>query len=84
MSTKLLISFLFLKLVASYENDFIFNGFGGSNLSLNGTAEITSRGLVQLTNNSKVASGRAFYLSPFTSRTLAVSLCLSLPLLCFQ
>lgn len=41
---------LLLNLVASSEDDFIFNGFSGSNLSVDGVASITSDGLLQLTN----------------------------------
>jgi len=60
MLAKFLILFLVLKLVASSEKDSIFNGFSRMNLTLKGIAEITSGGLVQLTNDTKVASGRAF------------------------
>ncbi|ONK61973.1 uncharacterized protein A4U43_C08F35500 [Asparagus officinalis] len=67
MLTKFLIPLLLIQLVSSSKNDFIFKGFNATNLSLNGVAEITSDGLVQLTNNTANAVGRAFYpfLLPF-------------------
>ncbi|XP_074559925.1 L-type lectin-domain containing receptor kinase SIT2-like [Curcuma longa] len=47
---------------------FIFNGFGGgggANLTLDGLANVTSAGLLMLTDDrSEQASGRAFYPSP--------------------
>ncbi|CAA2973567.1 L-type lectin-domain containing receptor kinase -like [Olea europaea subsp. europaea] len=43
---------------------FKFNGFRSANLSLNGIAGITSRGLLQLTNATRQEVGQAFYPSP--------------------
>ncbi|XP_009419258.2 L-type lectin-domain containing receptor kinase IV.1-like [Musa acuminata AAA Group] len=50
---------------ASYDVGFVFDGFtGGANLSLNGYAEVTSDGLLKLTNFTPEATGHAFYPSP--------------------
>ncbi|XVF05467.1 hypothetical protein REPUB_Repub05bG0174600 [Reevesia pubescens] len=46
------------------ENQFIFNGFNGANLHLNGIAKIQSNGLLELTNTSKRQIGRAFFPFP--------------------
>lgn len=62
----LLISFFPLRSTAS---QFIFNGFTASNLSLNGLSEITSNGLLLLTNNTIEAMGHAFYPSPINFKT---------------
>lgn len=45
-------------------NGFIFNGFTNSNLVLSGIAQITSSGLLQLTNYSKESLGHAFHPTP--------------------
>ncbi|THU46828.1 hypothetical protein C4D60_Mb09t09000 [Musa balbisiana] len=50
--------------LAGGNHDFVFNGFGGSNLTLGGVASITSGGLLMLTNNTKEKMGHAFYPSP--------------------
>ncbi|KAL8141028.1 hypothetical protein V2J09_007049 [Rumex salicifolius] len=44
--------------------DFVFNGFQGANLKLNGGANIHSNGLLQLTNFSFQQKGHAFFPSP--------------------
>ncbi|XXG54531.1 hypothetical protein AAC387_Pa03g2383 [Persea americana] len=44
--------------------DFAYNGFHGSNVSLNGVATITPDGLLMLTNRSERQIGRAFYPAP--------------------
>ncbi|KAG5566954.1 hypothetical protein RHGRI_002493 [Rhododendron griersonianum] len=46
------------------ENQFVYNGFKGANISLDGVAKIHSNGLLQLTNFSKYQIGRAFYKHP--------------------
>nr|XP_010923243.2 L-type lectin-domain containing receptor kinase IV.1-like [Elaeis guineensis] len=61
VSKILLVIFLLLKLVASSDHEIIFNGFTGANLSLNGLAQITSGGLLMLTNNTKEGQGHAFH-----------------------
>ncbi|KAI8573930.1 hypothetical protein RHMOL_Rhmol01G0314200 [Rhododendron molle] len=45
------------------ENQFLYNGFDGANIHLDG-AKIHSNGLLQLTNTSKQQIGRAFYQLP--------------------
>ncbi|KAM5560187.1 hypothetical protein ABKV19_021381 [Rosa sericea] len=43
-----------------------FNGRSGLNLSLDGIAEITPKGLLKLTNDTRQKSGHAFYPNPVT------------------
>ncbi|XP_024162421.2 L-type lectin-domain containing receptor kinase IV.1 [Rosa chinensis] len=43
-----------------------FNGRSGLNLSLDGMAEITPKGLLKVTNDTKQKSGHAFYPNPVT------------------
>ncbi|XP_058201949.1 L-type lectin-domain containing receptor kinase SIT2-like [Rhododendron vialii] len=45
------------------ENQFVYNGFDGANVHLDG-AKIHSNGLLQLTNTSRRQIGRAFYQLP--------------------
>ncbi|MCO5579609.1 hypothetical protein L7F22_033466 [Adiantum nelumboides] len=52
--------------VAAESTSFVFNGFQGNNISLNGVAEIHDR-LIKLTNAS-YHFGRAFYSSPLLMR----------------
>ncbi|XP_050236294.1 L-type lectin-domain containing receptor kinase SIT2-like [Mercurialis annua] len=59
-------------LVFSQEIDqFIYNGFKGANLSLNGAAKIHPNGLLELTNTSHQQIGHAFF--PFPMRFNSVS-----------
>ncbi|GLT38945.1 hypothetical protein SLA2020_131600 [Shorea laevis] len=44
--------------------NFTYNGFRSVNLSLDGVAEVTSNGLLKLTNGSGQQQGHAFYFSP--------------------
>ncbi|GLT59341.1 hypothetical protein SLA2020_321640 [Shorea laevis] len=44
--------------------NFTYNGFRLANLSLDGLAEVTSNGLLRLTNNTRQQKGHAFYSSP--------------------
>ncbi|GLT59340.1 hypothetical protein SLA2020_321650 [Shorea laevis] len=44
--------------------NFTYNGFRSANLSLDGLAEVTSNGLLQLTNDTLRQQGHAFYSSP--------------------
>ncbi|XP_021278283.1 L-type lectin-domain containing receptor kinase I.8-like [Herrania umbratica] len=46
------------------QNQFIFNGFKGANLHLNGIAKILPNGLLELTNTSNIQVGRAFFPFP--------------------
>ncbi|XVE79540.1 hypothetical protein DITRI_Ditri14bG0066800 [Diplodiscus trichospermus] len=67
-SLRILITFfMFLQQFAlsQEENRFIFNGFNGANLHLNGIATIHPNGLLELTNTSKRQIGRAFFPFPF-------------------
>ncbi|XP_039052563.1 L-type lectin-domain containing receptor kinase SIT2-like [Hibiscus syriacus] len=67
LSIPILISFLMCLeqfVLSQVENQFVFNGFNGSNLHLNGIAEIQPNGLLQLTNTSKRQIGHAFFPSP--------------------
>ncbi|XP_058099351.1 L-type lectin-domain containing receptor kinase SIT2-like [Magnolia sinica] len=64
MFSNLLLWFLLMRIAASEGNDeFIYNGFHGSNISLDDSAEITSNGLLLLTNSTN-QKGHAFYPIP--------------------
>ena len=54
-------------------NQFIYNGFNGANLHLDGIAKIQSSGLLQLTNSSKQQVGHAFYPIPISFNTTSSS-----------
>nr|XP_009417026.1 PREDICTED: L-type lectin-domain containing receptor kinase IV.3-like [Musa acuminata subsp. malaccensis] len=62
----LLLLFFHKKLAASgsESHEFIFNGFGGANLTLDGVASITSSGLLRITNATTQVKGHAFRPSP--------------------
>ncbi|KAI8015278.1 L-type lectin-domain containing receptor kinase I.8 [Camellia lanceoleosa] len=62
----LLLLYVCLKtlVLAQDENQFIYNGFRGANLHLDGLAQIHPDGLLQLTNTSEKQSGHAFYQLP--------------------
>ncbi|KAL5740563.1 hypothetical protein ACOSQ2_029743 [Xanthoceras sorbifolium] len=52
---------------ASENTSFIYNGFrSAANLSLDGLAEVTSNGLLHLTNYTTQETGHAFYPNPIT------------------
>ncbi|XVF68832.1 hypothetical protein PTKIN_Ptkin11bG0032700 [Pterospermum kingtungense] len=57
------------------ENQFIFNGFNGADLHLNGIAKVHANGLLELTNTSKRQIGRAFFPFPlkFNKSSLSFS-----------
>ncbi|KAF5471639.1 hypothetical protein F2P56_008416 [Juglans regia] len=57
---------LILSLVASQDTSFSYHGFRSANLSLDGMANITSDGLLELTNTSTFQTGHAFYPSPIS------------------
>ncbi|KAG6762190.1 hypothetical protein POTOM_032681 [Populus tomentosa] len=63
----LLALFISLKHLALAQevNQFIYHGFTGANLSLNGIAGIHPNGLLELTNTSKQQIGHAFFPFPF-------------------
>ncbi|KAG6531253.1 hypothetical protein ZIOFF_005043 [Zingiber officinale] len=48
----------------SADEAFVYNGFVGANLSLNGSAEITCDGLIKLTNDTEQTQGHAFHPLP--------------------
>ncbi|KAI9112287.1 hypothetical protein K1719_016810 [Acacia pycnantha] len=51
--------------VSSEDTSFIFNnGFQSANLTMDGISEITSNGLLQLTNETRQEKGHAFYANP--------------------
>ncbi|KAJ4704627.1 Receptor lectin kinase [Melia azedarach] len=45
---------------------FVYNGFRSANLSLDGSAEFTSNGLLELTNQKKKQMGHAFHPNPLS------------------
>ncbi|KAA8543839.1 hypothetical protein F0562_021984 [Nyssa sinensis] len=63
--------YLSIKLLAlaQDENQFIYNGFRGADLHLDGIAQIHPSGLLQLTNTSKQQTGHAFYQLPLKFNT---------------
>ncbi|XP_061963286.1 L-type lectin-domain containing receptor kinase IV.1-like [Populus nigra] len=60
--------FFSLAIAASQELNFNFtySGFRSTNLSLDGLAELTSNGLLRLTNETKQRTSHAFYPNPVT------------------
>ncbi|KAK1275399.1 L-type lectin-domain containing receptor kinase IV.2 [Acorus gramineus] len=65
LNTLLCLLLLFETKASTSDNEsFTFNGFRGANMSLNGLAEITSNGLLRLTNTSTEQKGHAFYPIP--------------------
>nr|XP_023924332.1 L-type lectin-domain containing receptor kinase IV.1-like [Quercus suber]POE95825.1 l-type lectin-domain containing receptor kinase iv.2 [Quercus suber] len=53
-----------IPLMLAQNEQFIYNGFHQANLHLDGTARIHPNGLLQLTNNSELQVGYAFYQLP--------------------
>ncbi|KAA8549306.1 hypothetical protein F0562_000990 [Nyssa sinensis] len=74
----LILLFIELPALAQDENQFIYNGFRGANLRLDGLANVHSSGLLQLTNNSKQQTGHAFYHLPLKFDTSSSRLAQSL------
>ncbi|XP_059428104.1 L-type lectin-domain containing receptor kinase IV.1-like [Corylus avellana] len=65
MSNLVLLMPLLISLVASEYTSFTYHGFRSANVILDGTAEITSNGLLKLTNNDTARQmGHAFYPYP--------------------
>ncbi|KAJ0088151.1 hypothetical protein Patl1_31827 [Pistacia atlantica] len=53
--------------VATDDNfGFIYNGFPSANLSVDGIAEFTNNGVLQLTNKTRDQNGHAFYPNPIS------------------
>ncbi|XP_059427837.1 L-type lectin-domain containing receptor kinase IV.1-like [Corylus avellana] len=68
MSKLVLLLSLLISFVSSEDTSFTFVGFKSANLSLDGIAEITSTGLLKLTNNTNFQMGHAFYPNPISFR----------------
>ncbi|XP_051177533.1 L-type lectin-domain containing receptor kinase SIT2 [Lolium perenne] len=75
MSNMNPISLIFLELllvglsapqfIAGDDNQqFVYSGFANANLTLDGTASVTPRGLLELTNGTAMSMGHAFYPAP--------------------
>ncbi|KAJ6832854.1 L-type lectin-domain containing receptor kinase IV.2-like [Iris pallida] len=65
-----LLKTLFILVILSFasckeDGSFVFNGFRGANLSLDGFASVVPDGLLVLTNASNLAKGHAFHPKPF-------------------
>ncbi|MBA0800771.1 hypothetical protein Gohar_011186 [Gossypium harknessii] len=56
-----LLTLLLISFAAAEDVGFIYNGFRSANLNLDGIAELTSNGLLKLTNKTVQATGHAFY-----------------------
>uniref|UniRef100_J3MIC8 non-specific serine/threonine protein kinase n=1 Tax=Oryza brachyantha TaxID=4533 RepID=J3MIC8_ORYBR len=66
-------SLLFLCLASSFaaaagDDQFVFSGFTGSSLALDGAAAVTEDGLLELTNGADNVKGHAFYPAPLRLR----------------
>ncbi|KAG8471497.1 hypothetical protein CXB51_036997 [Gossypium anomalum] len=59
--------------IAENQNQFVYNGFHGSNLHLNGIAKVHPNGLLELTNTSYQQIGRAFFPFPIKFNTSSFS-----------
>ncbi|XP_062095572.1 L-type lectin-domain containing receptor kinase IV.1-like [Humulus lupulus] len=72
LPTLLLLLFLTITVVPASSQDnhghlsFVFNGFKSGDLDLDGLAQITSNGLLRLTNDTKQKAGHAFFPKPVT------------------
>nr|GMC51609.1 lectin-domain containing receptor kinase VI.3-like [Ipomoea batatas] len=64
-SLAFLITISTLFTVSAESIDFLYNGFNGSNLNLQGATVIKPSGALKLTNRSHNAIGHAFYPTPF-------------------
>lgn len=64
----ILILLIFISL-ASGDQSFIFNGFSSGDLILDGVAEVTSNGLLKLTNTYDQQIGHAFYLNSISFKS---------------
>ncbi|GAU38785.1 hypothetical protein TSUD_163600 [Trifolium subterraneum] len=65
MFLNLVLVFFLVTLVASKDNSFIYNnGFQSSHLYLDGIANLTSNGIIRLTNDTKQEKAHAFYPNP--------------------
>jgi hypothetical protein len=69
LSKLVLLLPLLISSVASEDTSFTYLGFTSANLSVDGKAEITSNGLLELTNNTDLLMGHAFYPNPITFKS---------------
>nr|CAB3495231.1 unnamed protein product [Digitaria exilis] len=53
----------------AHQDQFVFTGFAGANLTLDGTATVTADGLLELTNGSVQLKGHAFLPAPVRFRS---------------
>ncbi|KAH1090141.1 hypothetical protein J1N35_017398 [Gossypium stocksii] len=58
---SILLTLLLISFAAAEDVGFIYNGFRSANLNLDGIAELTSNGLLKLTNKTVQQKGHAFY-----------------------
>jgi len=59
---------LILAVLCTGDKQFVYSGFGGANLTLDGAATVTPDGLLQLTNGTGNMKGHAFYPTPIHFR----------------
>lgn len=56
------------------KQQFVYSGFANATLALNGTASVTSSGLLELTNGTAMSTGHAFHPAPLRFRDLPDSM----------
>ncbi|KAI4980244.1 hypothetical protein ZWY2020_020729 [Hordeum vulgare] len=59
-----------LELVSSVDDQFVYSGFAGAGLTLDGSATVTPSGLLELTNGTLQLKGHAFHPAPLRFREL--------------
>lgn len=59
--------------LCSGDDRFVYSGFTGTNLSMDGVAAITSDGMLELTNGTLQRKGHAFYPEPVRLRDSAAN-----------
>uniref|UniRef100_J3MID7 non-specific serine/threonine protein kinase n=1 Tax=Oryza brachyantha TaxID=4533 RepID=J3MID7_ORYBR len=57
-----------LSALVTADDEFVYSGFNGANLTLDGAATVTPNGLLMLTNGSLRLKGHAFHPTPFSFR----------------
>nr|GMC91865.1 L-type lectin-domain containing receptor kinase IV.1-like [Ipomoea batatas] len=79
MFVKLLILIVYSlrKFADSEDTGFTYTGFRSANLSLDGLAELTSNGLLKLTNSSRLKTGHAFHPIPIRFKNTSTASALS-------
>lgn len=68
LSLLLSTAVLNLAALATGEDEFVFTGFKGANITIDGVATVTSNGLLDLTNAHERLKGHAFYPAPLRFR----------------